>query len=98
MKVSSTPRRPLTSKGPEGTLTGGTAGPAPVKSEILAAVFGAPGTSELVAALDTALAALCTMFGVALRPDAKGARDDLDEAYETLITSVEAFRETVPKA
>lgn len=52
----------------------------------------------LATALDSALGAVSGMFAAAIRPDSIGARKRLDEAYETLITSVEVFRETVPKA
>lgn len=49
---------------------------------------------ELVVALDSALGACVGMFVAVL----SGDRRVLDTCYETLVTSVEAFRENVPKA
>jgi len=80
------------------TLEGGTEGSAHAPKEHLHSAFSASGQPNLVAALDIALGALCMMFATALRPDARGARDRLDIAYEDLITSLEVFRDGVPKA
>ena len=62
------------------------------------AVSSAEATAILAQALDSALTAVSGMFAAALRPHRTGARNELDDAYETLIESVEAFREAVPKA
>lgn len=53
---------------------------------------------ELVAALDDAIGAVVGMFAAALRPDVRDARVQLDIHYENLVTTVEVFREEVPKA
>jgi len=81
-----------------GTLMGGTGGSDETLEEHPTVASSAPSNTELVVALDSALGAVIGMFAAALRPDSTGARERLDRRYETLITSVEAFRETVPKA
>jgi len=62
------------------------------------AVSSAESMDDLAQALDSALTAVSGMFAAALRPHRTGAREELDLAYETLITSVEVFREAIPKA
>lgn len=84
----------LTSKGPEGTVEGGTEGSKQDAKHLLAS----SAQGELVQALDSALSAVAGMFAAALRPHATGARETLDACYEELVTSVEAFRDEVPKA
>jgi len=91
------PRRLLTHEGPEGTLTGGTGGSEENPKDSPLASSALASRAELVTALDSALSAACGMFAAAVRGRFMD-RAALDEAYETLITSVEVFRETVPKA
>lgn len=88
----------MTREGTEGTLTGGTGGSGNNPEDFPPASSAASELSELATALDSALGAVSGMFAAAVRPSSIGARKRLDEAYETLITSVEVFRETVPKA
>jgi len=99
MKINRLPSRLLKKIEHAGTLMGGTGGSDETLEEHPSSASSAlTSTGELVVALDSALGALTGMFAAALRPDSTGARGRLDRCYETLITSVEAFRETVPKA
>lgn len=86
----------LKSEGTAGTLEGGTEGS--VESQTAPVSSVERPSVALVVELDTALGAVCGMFAAAMRPDATGARERLDRNYETLVTSVEAFREAIPKA
>lgn len=89
------PPRQLTIHGAPATVEGGTEGS--VQSQTAAASSAAP-LSALVVTLDTCLDALADMFAAAVFPDQNRAREKLDKAYETLVTSLENFREAVPKA
>lgn len=90
MKNPRVPLRHLTNNGVHGLLTEGEPSKSPLSS--------ASSPSELVEALDAAIGAVAGMFAIAaVNPTFEG-RTRLDDHYETLISSVEAFREIVPKA
>lgn len=99
MGLTRIPPRLLKRMREQATLMGGTGGSDETLEEPRSSVSSVgPDTSEFVVALDSALGALTGMFAAALRPDSTGARARLDRCYETLVTSVEVFRESVPKA
>lgn len=86
------PPKHLTSGGPAGTSKEGGAAVRPSTSAFSAT------PSEFVEALDSALGAVAGMFAIAALTPSAANRTRLDAHYETLITSVEVFRENVPKA
>jgi len=96
-RLAGTPKELTGDPGPD-TLVGGTAGHQERSKSVPLVSSADDSRSELAQALDSALGAVSGMFAAALRPHSTGARARLDQHYEDLITLVEVFRETVPKA
>lgn len=89
----------LTTSAYDATLEGGTEGSEhDAEASVALSASGVEESPALVAVLDTCLAALVVMLDCAWHPDRSGSRVALDEAYEDLITSLEEFRNAVPKA